>query len=291
MTAKRFLAAGWLTAAAILAQAASLHADQSASVLKLYMPREATVKDNSIRLGDIAIASGDESLVRKAGDIRLGSISIAGQQVIINRYTIVTRLGSSGIDTSRVDLSGSENITVTLHRKSVTSAELLVAAERFALRFPLPPDQRLHALDVPADVNVGEFTGKLEVVPSLQGQPKDNPVKVGLIVIHNGKELARRDVRFAPVPRNARLAVAAAGTTAAKPAVAAKTPVAADSPKVVFRNQPVTIEVDMPGLRVTSIGLPLEDGRAGQFIKIRNLDSKRDIIARVKADGTVSPVL
>jgi hypothetical protein len=285
MTAKKFIAAGWLAVAAVLAQTAGLHADQSASLLKLYMPREVTVKDNVIRLGDIAFASGNESLVSKASDIRLGTLSFAGQQVTIDRYTIVTRLGSSGIDTSLVDLSGSGKIIVTLHRKTVTSAELLAAAERFAARFPLPLDQRLHALDVPADVNVGDYTGKLEVIPSLQGQPKDNPLKVRLFVGRDGKELANREVRFVSVPRSARLAVAAAQTALAKPAVVA------DSPKVVFRNQPVTIEVDMPGLRVTTMGLPLEDGRAGQFIKIRNLDSKRDIIARVKPDGTVSPVL
>ena len=283
MTAKRIIAAGLLAAAAVVAQATILHADQSGSTLKLYMPREVMVKDNVICLGDIAVASGDESLVRKASDIRLGAISYAGQQVTINRYTIMTRLGSSGIDTSRVDLSGSEKIIVTLYRKSVTSAELMAAAERFAARFPLPLDQRLRALDVPADVNVGDFTGKLEVIPSLLGQPKDNPMKIGLCVSRDGKELSRRQVRFAAVPRVA--PPAAAITATVKPA-----PVA-ESPKVVFRNQPVMIEVDLPGLRVTAMGLPLEDGKAGQFIKIRNLDSKRDIIAKVKSDGTVSPVL
>jgi hypothetical protein len=282
MTAKRILAAGLLAAAALLVQTVSLHAEQSDRVLRLYMPREVTVKSNIIRLGDIAVASGDASLIRKAGEIRLGDISFPGRQVTIDRYTIVTRLGSSGIDTSGVALSGSEKIVVTLRRGSVTSGELMAVAERFAAKYPLPPDQKLRALDIPADVNVGDFTGKLDVVPALQGQPKDNPMKVRLIVSCDGKELANREVRFAQSPRNASKAAAAA---AAKPAVAAETP------KVVFRNQPVAIEVEMPGLKVTAAGLPLEDGRAGQCIKVRNLDSKRDIIARVRPDGTVSPVI
>jgi hypothetical protein len=283
MNRKNIFAAGSLIAVAMLMQAATLRAETSADGLKLHLPREIAVKDKIVRLGDITVASGKEDLIKKAADIPLGTISLPGQRMTIDRYTIMTRLGSSGFDTSLVTITGAEKVSVTLIRTSVGSSELLAMAEKFALSFPLPADQRLHALDMPADVNLSGSAGKLEVIPSLTGEPKDRPLKIKLRISLDGKELATRDVRFTPVPRIARVANATPASTdrAGQP----------DSPKVVFRNQPVVIELEIPGLRVTAMGLPLEDGRSGQLIKVRNIDSKRDIIARVKSDGTVSPVI
>jgi hypothetical protein len=284
MSSKKKIAAGIVVIAALFGQAVSMDADAALSGLKLHLPREITVKENVILLGDIAVASGEEGLVQKAENIPLGTISLANQKVVIDRYTIMTRLGSSGVNVSQVTLTGAEKVTVALVRRSISSAELLVEAEKFAVRFPLPVDQRFHALDMPADVNLSDAGGKLEVVARLAGKPNDDPLIVSLLVTCDGRKAAVREVRFTPVPRSARPAAVAAATST-KPVVAE------DAPKVVFRNQPVVIEIDVPGLKVTAMGLPLEDGRAGQFIKVRNIDSKRDIVAKVKADGTVSPVL
>ncbi|MHC4087226.1 MAG: flagella basal body P-ring formation protein FlgA [Planctomycetota bacterium] len=35
----------------------------------------------------------------------------------------------------------------------------------------------------------------------------------------------------------------------------------------------------------------MQEGRTGEYIKVRNLNSQRIILARVKEDGTVEPVL
>jgi hypothetical protein len=283
MVRKNIFAVGPLIAAAMLLQAAALRAEPSADGLRLHLPREIVVKDKTVRLGDIAVASGKEDLVKKAAGIPLGMISLPGQQMTIDRYTIMTRLGSSGFDASLVTVTGAEKVSVTLVRTSIGSTELLAIAERLALRFPLPADQRLHALDMPADVNLSGSAGKLEIVPSLAGEPKTYPLRIKLQISLGGKEIATREVRFMPVPRVARVAATVPGSAnqVGQP----------DSPKVVFRNQPVVIELEIPGLRVTAMGLPLEDGRSGQLIKVRNVDSKRDIIARVRSDGTVSPVI
>ena len=59
---------------------------------------------------------------------------------------------------------------------------------------------------------------------------------------------------------------------------------------VVKRNQNVIIQVERPGLVVTAIGKAMQQARAGEYIKVRNLDSQRIILARVNEDGTVEPV-
>jgi hypothetical protein len=279
MIGKRPVAIVILLAVLLIPAAPVAAVSVESSGLKIYLPREVAIKDRVIHLGDIAITHGDENLIRKTEGIALGNISTSGQEIVLDRYTIMARLGSSGIDASVVTFTGAERTSVTFVRKSIGSAELMVAAERFASRLPLSSDQRLHALDIPADVNISDSDGKLGITPTLNGTTTDNPLVVRLAIVRDGKELATREVRFVPVPRNPRQALAA------KPAAAP------NAPKIVFRNQPVVILIELPGLKVTAMGLPLEDGKAGQFIKVKNLDSKRDIIAQVKSDGTVAPVL
>jgi flagella basal body P-ring formation protein FlgA len=58
---------------------------------------------------------------------------------------------------------------------------------------------------------------------------------------------------------------------------------------VVRRNQRVTMNIEGIGFTVTAIGQALQDGRPGELIKVRNIDSKRIISAKVAFDGTVVP--
>jgi len=61
-------------------------------------------------------------------------------------------------------------------------------------------------------------------------------------------------------------------------------------PVIVKRNRTVVIRIERPGLLITAIGKAMQDGRAGDYIKVKNVDSQRIIFARVNADGTVEPV-
>jgi len=56
------------------------------------------------------------------------------------------------------------------------------------------------------------------------------------------------------------------------------------------RNQNVTIKVERPGLLITAIGKTMQDGRVGENIKVRNVNSQRIFLAKVNADGSVQPV-
>ena len=48
---------------------------------------------------------------------------------------------------------------------------------------------------------------------------------------------------------------------------------------------------ERPGFTISGTGLALQDGRPGDFIRVRNVDSKRIVVAKVTADGTVAPVI
>jgi flagella basal body P-ring formation protein FlgA len=62
-------------------------------------------------------------------------------------------------------------------------------------------------------------------------------------------------------------------------------------PKVLLkRNQNVVIKIDRLGILVTATGKTVQEGKVGEYIRVRNVDSKRIILAKVNEDGTVEPV-
>jgi flagella basal body P-ring formation protein FlgA len=65
----------------------------------------------------------------------------------------------------------------------------------------------------------------------------------------------------------------------------------ARSTVVVRRNETVQIRLERPGIVVTAMGTALQEAHAGEPLKVRNADSNRIIMCRVKADGTVEPML
>ena len=133
--------------------------------------------------------------------------------------------------------------------------------------------------------------------------------------MQNGKEVCVREVAFNAQYKNQR-AVAAIdiqpGTTinsdnvhietyesaipqqgyvqpyglAAKRQIRAGTVISAEmlestkSPVLVSRNQGVVIQIKQPGLFITAMGQALEDGRAKECVKVRNIDSQRVLVAQ-----------
>ena len=56
---------------------------QAESCLKVYLPREVTVKDSNLTLGRVSILRGSEPFVAAADKIAMGRISLPGQKIII----------------------------------------------------------------------------------------------------------------------------------------------------------------------------------------------------------------
>jgi flagella basal body P-ring formation protein FlgA len=64
-----------------------------------------------------------------------------------------------------------------------------------------------------------------------------------------------------------------------------------EPPVVVARNDAVVIRIQRPELVVTAMGVALQEARAGEYIKVRNVDSSRVVLCKVNTDGTVEPML
>lgn len=62
---------------------------------------------------------------------------------------------------------------------------------------------------------------------------------------------------------------------------------AVNEPNLIQRGVPVALIYNTGTLTITAKGIPMEPGRSGDFIKVRNIDSGIIISGTILADGTV----
>ncbi len=297
------------------------------SALQIYLPREVVIKESTIRLGQVSIIRGEDSLLAKAGEIALGRISMPGQKVIIDRFMVLSRLACNGIPASTVTLTGAEKITVKRQEQIIKGSELVELARTFLKENP-PADSisQLTPVQVPNDFVLPETSKDIKLVPCLIKNSTTNLAKVQLAVFENGKQTDEHEVTFR-LKYNCRKAVTLVDIPAGavinpentkientvsnypesdkwrppygliakhrlqKNTIIHPNTVSPAKPTfIVKRNQNIIIRVAKPGLLVTAVGRTMQDGRAGEYIKVRNIDSQQIILAKINEDGTVEPI-
>ncbi|MEJ2705458.1 MAG: flagellar basal body P-ring formation chaperone FlgA [Sedimentisphaerales bacterium] len=298
------------------------------SNLRIYLPRKVAVKDADLLLGKVSVIRGRESLVIKANNIAIGRVSTTSQTVIIDRPTVLSRLASSGIPSAKVVFTGADQTKVTRKQQVVTGREFVAQANSFLKSNP--PDTSVCQWIVirrPQDLVIPETVEEVRFAPRLIRSNMINHMKVEMTVLSGDKKIGARDVVFT-VKYNCRQAVTTKDVAKGavlnrenvkietKPSnypepanwklpygLLAKRPLPAntvlqpymtgssESPLVVKRNQRVVIRIEQPGFMITAVGIVLQDGKAGDHVRVRNVDSQRIILARVNDDASVEPVL
>ncbi len=269
-------------------------------------------------------------LVAKASKIALGRITMPGQKIVIDRSMVLSRLACNGIPASKVTLTGADTITVRRQQKIIKGSEFIELASAFLKKnlrqWRTGSVYQWNAMRTPKDLAVSEKSKDIQLSPRLVKSNAKNQAKVQIFVVQNGKQIGECEVTFR-LKYNYRRAVTLVDIPACaiissknikiesaisshpepvnwrppygmvtKRAVPANTVlglhmVAPVKPAVVIkRNQNVVIRIERPLLMVTAIGKAMNDGRTGEYIRVRNLNSQRIILARVKEDGTVEPV-
>jgi flagella basal body P-ring formation protein FlgA len=303
---------------------------QNCSGLQLYLPREVTIKDDTISLGEVSIIRGgpsEDGLIGKASKIPLGRIFTPGQEIVIERSMVLSRLACNGIPASKVTLTGADTITVRRQRKIIKGSEFVELASAFLKKNPpLGSVCQWVPIRIPKDLAIPEKSKDIQLSPRLFKNITRNQAKVQITVVQNGKQIGecevtfrlkyncRRAVTLVDIPAGAiinskNIKIESAISSHPEPVnwkppygLVAKHPLPAKTvvgphmlgpvkPAVVVkRNQNVVIRIERPLLLVTAMGKAMQDGRTGEYIKVRNLNSQRIILARIKEDGTVEPV-
>jgi flagella basal body P-ring formation protein FlgA len=301
---------------------------QKDSYLKIYLPREVTVKDNNLNLGQVSIIQGGESLVARAGKIALGRISVPGQTIIIDRPMVLSRLASNGIPASKVTFTGSEKITVKQQNHTISSSEFVSLANSFLEKNP-PGDSvcKWNPIRKPKDFVVSEGSSDISIFPRLVQTGVRNQARIEIAVLSGSNKIGVRQVTFALVYENrqavTKVDIPEGGIISpenikiekiqsndpelsnwkppygliAKNRLPANTVLhpnmlrSLESPILVKRNQNVVIRIERPGFLITAAGKTMQDGKVGEYIKVRNMDSQRIIMVKISEDGSVEPVL
>lgn len=319
------VAAGWPTP---LFGAAG-EADESAqTLLQIHLPREVTVQGSLLTLGEIAVVRGEPSQAAAAAQIGLGRLSMPGQRAVLDRPTILSRLASCGIPADKVRLTGAETVAIRRFHRVLSSDEFVEVGRTFLRQHP-PGPMICEAISVakPKDVVLSENVADLQVTPRFGKTQSRGLVAVQIVVTADGNEIATRDLSFRLKYQTRRAVTArdvSEGTVLTQEDVKIETVasdqpepagwqppygliavrklsentelradllIAAQTPIVVQRNRSVVIRIARPGLTITAVGTTLQEGRAGDYVKVRNTDSTRVIVCKVNADGTVEPVL
>jgi len=295
--------------------------------LRIHLPRQVTISGSDFTLGQVGIVCGTQSLVPRASQIPLGRICVPGQEIIVDRSLILSRLASNGIKSSQVVLTGAQQTLVRSRNQIIKGSELVELA-RSALMEKLAGGSvcRIEAVRVPEELPLPADTNDLKLSARLVSTGRTNRPRVRIEVLGDGRPIAAREVVFG-LKYNRRRAVALvdipAGATItsrnvkietvpsnypeprnwsppyggiAKRLIPAKTEIVphmieqAKPRAIVKRNETVVLRLETPELLITAVGKALQNGSAGDLIKVRNIDSKMIIWARVNEDGTVQPI-
>ncbi|MBN2183259.1 MAG: flagellar basal body P-ring formation protein FlgA [Sedimentisphaerales bacterium] len=297
------------------------------SSLQIYLPREVTIEGDILKLGRIGIVRGPEKLLAAANEVSLGRISVPGQEIVIERNVILSRLANEGISSSKVTLLGAEKITIKQRRKIISDDEFVTLAEKFIKdNISDKSVSQWNPILKPKDMIIPEPDKNIRFSSEFVRSGVRNQAKVKIVVYSAEKQIGDRDVTFR-LQYNVRTAIASVdipegaiitrdnvrietkpssnpepdgwtppyGQTA-KRALSENTVIqpymigSVESQTVVKRNQNVVIRIEKPGFMITAVGKAMQDGKVGEYIKVRNIDSQRIIIAKINQDTTVAPV-
>ena len=296
--------------------------------LHVHLPREVTVEGSQLSLEQISVIRGSAPLIGKAGQALLGRFSAPGQKLVLDRPTILSRLASCGIAAEQVRLTGADSVTVRRQQQIIEVEDFVETGRQFLGQLASSHSVcEIVAVTRPKDLVLATQPQDVQLKPRLVRGAVRGHVTVRVQVTADGQDVGARDVSFRLKYRTHRVvaAVQIAEGTALTPENVTIEAVASDQPEPsgwkppyglvaartvaagaeildsmlgsaptsvqVRRNETVLIRIERPGILVTAMGTSLQDGRMGEFVKVRNADSSRVILCKIMPDGSVEPAL
>lgn len=311
---------------AVLAGCGTCALAEDARPLQIYLPRDVVTNDDPLKMASICMVNGkDSALVARAGAIAVGRGPISGEKLTIDRTAILARLASEGIPSDKVELTGAEKVVIHRKEQTVQADRIIKAADEFLKKNYHPGDEyKLEPAGKPKGMILPQGV-EVQFKAQMAKNPPNNHVKVEVQAVVGDKTVATSEVLYkliqtvtqlvakediaagqAVTPQNTRVEAvensqqylwtsSPYGMVAAKPL---KTGTIIDPsmiamPKmtsIVKRNQTVVIKVLRDTFEIKALAVAMQDGKAGELIKVKNADSNRIVTARVVDDGTVEPL-
>jgi flagella basal body P-ring formation protein FlgA len=294
--------------------------------LKIYMPREISVSGDTVYLEEVAVIRGAADMVKKVRKLVLGRFAMTGQQILINRRTIKTRLASQHISNALTSFSGSDCIIVKRSGQILNADDFAKTAKAYLKSDASMMSNFEFELSRKAKpLMLAGHKGDLKLIARPGKRSSSTITNVTIDVMADGKKIDSRDMSFR-LKHRVRQVVARTGIAAGSmlgPENMKIEFVISDRPEkkgfkapyglitrstlkpgdiisdrmlekpeavtIVKRNQIVVIAIETPMLSITAMGQALQDGACGEYIRVKNTNSNRLLLAKVNPDASVTP--
>lgn len=307
----------------VAAAVTSAQQDPNRAMVLIQSPVE--VDGPWIKLGDIAKIDGQPTeLISTLKDIEIGRAALPGYTRIITLDSIKVRLRQARVDLGRVEVRAPDDITILTRAITVSGRDIAEEARRFVAETAAQPgvDVKVEISRIPGDLylpvgqpnfqvkttSTSKFPGRttLMVAIFLDGvQCKLVPVSVDVRfiapVVVASRTIQRYEVINPDMVRVEKQEIHNPNSLAASTVedvlgkVASRTIPAGSvierdiiaNPPVISRGMRVTIVATRGSVTITASGEALEDGQVGQIIRVKNLDTARQVQAIVRDSSTV----
>ncbi|NBB95063.1 MAG: flagellar basal body P-ring formation protein FlgA [Planctomycetes bacterium] len=302
-------------------------ADAPEPAVRVYLPRSRTVDKASLTVDDVAFVSGrNNELAGKVKAVAMGRSPFPGESITVNRQTLLSQLAAANLPTDTLRIIGAEQTVIDRKATEVTTDDIITAATTF-LKASKPAGVTSWELATrPKDISMPARDGA-RVRCRFAKQSPSGQVHIHVLLATNADVLAERLVVFR-VKYQAKQLVAARDISPGEPvtpdnttmetvqvtqppdevylppfgkrarvriqAGARITDSCVHEPKpelTIRRNQTVRMRIQGDGWSVTALGKALQNGRAGETIRVRNLDSRRIIVGEIDKHGNVIPMM
>jgi flagella basal body P-ring formation protein FlgA len=296
-----------------------LAAAAAASSGSIRVQAQATVSGGVVQLADVATLDG---AARDLATVALGEAPAPGASRRFSGHEVLSRLRAAGLDEA-IAYHIPVAVSVTRASQALGDAELrpLVTA---ALEERLPPGDRVEAVEIgrPVRIGVGDYevrvgepetrsTGggnrRVQVTVLQDGAAVATlPVRVklatfGSVVVARhalgrGVVLGADDVRLEArriddLPPSVLTSIEDAIGKETRVALGPGRPLTAQAlaaTPLVQRGDAVRLVIETGGLRLSASGEALDTAGAGERVRVVNSNSRREIVGRVIAHGTVA---
>jgi flagella basal body P-ring formation protein FlgA len=316
-----------MLAAHAFGEEATAKADALEPAVRVYLPRCRTVDKASLTIDDVAFVSGrNNELAGKVKAVAMGRAPFPGESITVNRRTLLSQLAAANIPTETLRIIGATETVVERKATEVTTDDIIAAATTF-LKAGKPAGVTSWELATrPKDISMPARDGA-QIRCRFAERSPSGQVHIHVILATDAEVLADRLVVFR-VKYKAKQLIAARDISPGEPvtpdnttlktveviqppdevyrppfgkrarvriqAGAQITESCVHDPKpelMIQRNQTVRMRIQGEGWSITALGTALQNGRVGETIRVRNLDSRRIVVGEIDKHGNVIPMM
>ena len=296
-----------------------------ASGLEIRVKEQAMVQGDTVCLGDIASFSpSDDRRVKDLSEIEISSSPYPGNTIRISERLFLYKISSSISGMDDIEINAPKNLLVSRSAQFITAARLEEIFREYVLDHSPWPSEKLifERISTPGEIALPEgglqweiqekrnnnFLGNVSLLldfwvdgRQIRKVPVSGRIGMSQEVVKAarrivpGELISKEDLmlvteeRLKPDVNAVTSLEEAIGKTSVRPIQAGNVILSRmiETPPLVTKGDRVLIKAESDEIMITATGKVLEDGRSGDQVRVINVNSGKEISAKVTGPGLV----